>query len=118
MNGMRVLPNGQLAVLSSPARITFFDVRSRKYLRDFDTQNALHAPRMLEYDDDGFLYMKATDAKPEPDKEWSFAWIKLDQTGKTVERVPIPQEKASSEAMALLFPEGSRSNFLTATYST
>ena len=28
INGMRVLPDGQLAVLSTPARITFFDIKS------------------------------------------------------------------------------------------
>ena len=117
LQGMRVLPDSQLVVLSSPGRLTFFEVGNRAYIREFSIPSYLHSPRMLEYDNEGFIYVRALKGTPRPNEEWSFEWLKVSRSGELVGRIAIPKEDADPKPITLVFPEGARQNFVTATKS-
>jgi hypothetical protein len=112
---MCVGPSGDLVVLSSPGRVTFFDGTTRAYRRDFSVQSALYTAFMFAYDDDGFLYIKDTDGRAQPGEAWRFQWLKVDSLGTEVERFEIPYEDPAAERFYLIFPEGRRSNFVVET---
>lgn len=118
LQSMTALPDGQLVVLSSPGRLTFFKIDDRSYVIDFSIPDYLHASRMLEYDNEGFVYVRALEEMPRPDEEWSFEWLKVSRSGEIVDRVAIPREDADPRPFVLVFPEGARQNFVTATKST
>jgi hypothetical protein len=117
IGGMTVLPSGELVVLSAPYRLTFFDGESGAYVRDFPAQSTLNAPRMLEYDNAGYVYVKDVEGTPTPGQAWSFVWLKIDTSGTLVDRIPIPKEDPDAEPFTLIFPEGQRDNFRVATKS-
>jgi hypothetical protein len=61
--GIRCLPNGTVAVLTVPHRIILY-AKDGSYLRDFRVESTLYTSRMLEYDTDNNVYIKATLGKP------------------------------------------------------
>jgi hypothetical protein len=111
---MRTVAGERLAVLSMPARITLYDPESRRYLRYFDTQGSSNE---LEADNDGFLYLRAIENPRKPHREWKFAWIKFDQSGKSLGHIPIPAKNPSSDEFGLILPTGPCVNFVTETLS-
>jgi hypothetical protein len=106
--GMKCLPDGTLAVLDAPHRIILFSPDG-EYLRDFRVPSQLHAPRMLEYDVDGNLYVRAVDAdagEMRTADEWPMVLVKVSQTGEVLGRIPLPRENKSGASFVLMTSEG------------
>jgi hypothetical protein len=114
--GIRCLPNGTVALLTVPHRIILYS-KDGSYLRDFRVESGLQTSRMLEYDLDNHVYIKATAGNPPAGDEWEFVLLKYTSNGELLERVRLPSEARSHEAFTLIFPEGALSSFPIATCS-
>ncbi len=104
--GMRCLPDGTLAVLDTPHRIILYSPDG-EYLRDFRVPSQLYTWRMLEYDVDGNLYIRATasdDFRGGDDLE--MVLVKVSQTGEVLGRIRLPRENKSGASFVLMTSEG------------
>ena len=113
--GMKTLPDGKIAVLDVPHRIILYKANG-KYLNDFRVPSGLHAPRMLEYDLDGNLYVKSVDADDlRGTDDWPMVLIKMSPDGELLGRIPLPLENKSSNSFVLITPEGPARYFTVST---
>jgi hypothetical protein len=112
---MKALPNGSLAVLDFPHRVILFD-ESGEYGDDFRVPSTLRAPRMLEVDRQGFVYVKTTMSKTTPGlRDWEFGLLKLSPDGEVIKTVRLPRERTAEDAFVLMTPEGPLWNFVVST---
>lgn len=114
--GLCCLPNGAVAVLAVPHRIILYSADGG-YLRDFRVESSVHAPRMLEYDSQSNIYVRATHGTPPIEGESEFVLLKYSSNGELLDRIRLPAKSNSHEPFTLIFPEGPLSNFEVATCS-
>ena len=115
--GLMAWPDGRLVVLSNPQMVSFFDGETCAYIESFSVPSGLHAQRLLEYDNDGYIYVKGIHEITNPNDEWAFKWIKVDPAGVVVGEVDIPLESCGVEYFVLIGAEGIRKPFPTTTES-
>ena len=112
---LMALPDGRLVVLSRPSIVSFFDGTTCEYLDSFSVPSGLHAERLLEYDDDGYIYVRSIHEITNPNVEWAFKLIKVDSSGSVVGEVDIPLENCGTKYFVLMGAEGMRRSFPTTT---
>jgi hypothetical protein len=117
VQGMVVLPNGTLAVLSNPAQVSIFDAATGEYRSAFLAHSSYHGPDMITYDDDGFLYVKAVGEILDPQDDWPLEWRKLSPEGEALAEIAIPAWDLDPEPVIQMSPYGMRMSFPTATES-
>ena len=104
--GMKSLPDGTLAVLDAPHRIILYSPGG-EYLRDFRVPSGLYAWRMLEYDVDGNLYIRAMASDDfRGGDDFPMVLLKVSQTGEVLGRIPLPPENKSGGSFVLTTSEG------------
>lgn len=115
--GMKARPDGSLVVLDRPHRVILFD-KEGNYGSNFTVPSTLYTFRMLEIDNRGAIYVKATHGDVSPNQpEMGMAFLKLAGDGQVLDRIPVPRRDANGHAFVLVTPEGPQTNFLVSTCS-
>jgi 6-bladed beta-propeller len=115
IRGMIVTHEDELVFLSRPSLLTFVDAMTGRYLRSFSAPTQLYGGQMLEYDNEGAIYVLAVEGRPIPSEEWAFVWRKLNSSGGIAASLPLPKKDAAFDSFVMITPEGARLNFVVRT---